>query len=265
MSFASKFPEWVRIRDMYFWMTAFIIAKNNIVREYQNSFLGVVWTVLLPLIQVVIFVIIMPMIMSRSIENYPLYLVASFPLWAFISGGLVQSCNAILNQAETIKRCMVSSVVFPIADIMKHFYNYIISFLTMYAFCLVFYVDFDPVVLLLPLFLLPLLITMLAMSITISYIAPYVRDVGYLMHMVVTIMFWFTPVVYPMSVVPADKQWLFWLNPFYILMQPVQQLIFLHQLPTFTDIFANAIVMAISVIGGFFVYRACRSNYVYYL
>ncbi len=266
MSLAAVIPEWTRIRDRYVWMTALIIARNAIMREYQNSFLGVVWTVVLPLIQVIIFAIIMPLIMARPVENYAFFLVASFPLWAFVSGSLVQSCNSIIAHAETIKRCMVSSVIFPIADIMKQFYTYIVSFLTMYFFCVLFYVPLDPLVLAVyPLLILPIFVAVLAASIAISYLAPYVRDVGYLMHMLVNIMFWFTPIVYPITAVPEEYRWLFLFNPFYNLIHPVQQLIFWHMLPSLPDVLRMLAVMVASVVIGYFIYRACRRNYVYYL
>lgn len=265
MSLARYVPEWARIRDKYFWLTAFIIAKNAVMRDYQNSFLGVLWTVILPLIQVVIFAIIMPLIMARPIENYPVYLVASFPLWAFMSSTIVVASQTIIGQAETIKRCMVSSVIFPIADIMKQFYTYLVSFITMYLFCLVFYHTFNPVILWLPLLLPPIVISVMAVSIAISYVAPYVRDVGYFMHMLVNVMFWFTPVVYPLHMVPEQYHWLYWFNPFYILMHPVQQLVFAQTLPDMADIAGMLIVTFISVFLSFLLYRACRRNYVYYL
>ncbi len=265
MSIAQHFPEINRIKDRYFWLTAFIIAKNAVLRDYQNSYLGVLWTVILPLIQVIIFAIILPLIMAHSVENYPLFLVVSFPLWAFISCSLVQACNSIINQAETIKRCMVSSVVFPIADIMKQFYTYMVSFVTMYIFCLFLYGGFDSVVFWLPLLLVPVVVSVMAFSIGVAYLAPYVRDVGYMMNMLVTLMFWFTPVVYPLQAVPEKFHWLYWLNPFYILMHPIQQLVFDHTLPSMVDILALCVVTGICVVGSFFLYRACRRNYVYYL
>lgn len=266
MSLANYIPEFRRVTDRYFWLTAFVIARNSIMREYQSSFLGMMWTVVLPLIQVIIFALIMPLIMKRPVENYPFYLVVSFPLWAFISGALVQGCNSILSQSETIKRCMVSSVVFPIADVMKQFYTYAVSFVTMYIFCLFFYVSFDPyVVLVLPLLLLPIFISILSISIALAYLAPYIRDVGYVMHMLVNIMFWFTPVVYPLELVPAEHHWFFWLNPFFNLMHPVQQLIYGGTMPSVADIEALLLVTTACLGISFAIYRLCRRNYVYYL
>jgi len=191
--------------------------------------------------------------------------VASFPLWVFISGSLVQSCTSILNQGETIKRCMISAVIFPVADIMKNFYNYLVAFLTMYVFCLLFYVEFDPVILMLPVVVLPLVISVLALAIGIAYSAPYIRDVGYFVHLAMNLLFWFTPVVYTLSQVPEQFHWMYWLNPFYVLMHPVQQLVFYHQLPALADLTGLGVVMGLSMIFSFIMYRLCRRNYVYYL
>ena len=80
-----------------------------------------------------------------------------------------------------------------------------------------------------------------------------------------SMLFWFTPIVYPLAHVPAGLQWLFWLNPFYILIHPVQQLIYSHTLPTALDIVALLAVMGAAIIFSGLLYRLCRRNYVYYL
>ena len=260
-----NFPEWQRIKDRYFWQTALMIARNAITRQYQNSYLGMVWTIIMPLIQVIIFVIIMPLIMHRIDVNYPLYLIASFPLWCFISASLIGASKSILEQAETLKRCVVPSVVFPIADVMRQFFTYLVSFATMYGFCLLFYTSFDPVLLWLPVLLVPIFVVVVSLSIAIAYVAPYVRDVGELFQVCTNIAFWFTPVIYPLSAVPVQYHWLFWLNPFFLLMHPVQRLIVAHELPGPLGIFCLFAVTAGAVLFSALLYRKCRRNFVYYL
>ena len=258
-------PEFTRIKDHFFWLTAFVIAKNTVTREHQNSFLGMLWMVIMPLIHIIIFSTIMPLIMARQIENYALYLVASLPLWTFISGSITNACNSILHQAETIKRCIVPAVVFPMAEVMKQFYTYLVSFFTMYIFCALFYSAFHWQIIFLPLLLIPVFFTVMAIAIAVSFAAPYVRDVGYLINIAMSMLFWFTPIVYPLSHVPEHLQWLFWLNPFYVLIHPVQQLVYTQTLPHALDLIALFIVFCGAVVVSGLFYRICRRNYVYYL
>lgn len=257
--------EFKRFSDRYYWMTAFLIAQNAIARQYKNSFLGMVWTMILPLVQVIILSLVMPMIMRFPTQNYVLYLVTSFPLWNFISTSLIQSSSSITNQAETLKRCVVSSTVFPVADVLKGFYTYAVSFATMYGFCLLFLVTFDPLLFLLPLYLLPVVMTVMALSVAISFVSPYIRDTAELMLVGMNIMFWLTPVVYPLAVVPEDMRFWFWLNPFYLMMHPAHQIVYEHQLPGAGITLALIALTAAAIAASYAVYRVCRRNYVYYL
>src|SRR5579871_5358817 len=114
--------------DRHYWQTAVLIAKNSLAKQYRNSFLGMLWTLFQPLTMVFIYMVVMPMIMKVSVAHYSLYLVVSVPTWAFFSGTLVGASNSILGNGETLKRCMISSTVFPVADVLRNAYTYFISF-----------------------------------------------------------------------------------------------------------------------------------------
>lgn len=262
---ARALKEFRRFSDIYYWKTAYIIAQNAIMRQYRNSFLGMTWTVLQPLMQVMIFAIVMPLIMRFPVENYVLYLVISFPLWAFMSMSLVQSSQSIILQAETLKRCIVSSTVFPIADVLKYLYTYLVSFGTMYVFCLLFVVPWDPVLWLLPFYLLPVIVIVMALSVAISFLAPYIRDIGEVMLVGTNVMFWLTPVVYPIEAVPAEVQGWFWLNPFFIMMHPIHDIVYRQTFPGAGLTLALLALTGATIAASYSVYRLCRRNYVYYL
>lgn len=257
--------EFRRFADRYYWLTAYMLAQNSITRQYRNSFLGMAWTVLQPLMQVTIFAIVMPLIMRFPVENYVLYLIVSYPLWAFISVTLIQSSNSIINQAETLKRCVVSSTVFPIADVLRNLYTYFISFTTMYAFSLVFLTPFHSIVLLFPLFLLPIVIIVMAVAVAVAFVAPYIRDIGEFMLIGMNVMFWLTPVIYPLEAIPESVQGWFWLNPFFVMMHPIHEIIYHHRLPGIGAMLALLALTGLAVAVSYAIYRVCRRNYVYYL
>ena len=257
--------EFRRLTDRYYWQTAFMIAQNNITRQYKNSFLGMAWTVLQPLTQVAIFALVMPLIMRFPVQNYVLYLIISYPLWNFFAATLIQSSHSILNQAETLKRCVVSSTVFPIADVLKNLYTYLVSFATMYLFCVLFLAPFDPIVLLLPVYLLPVIAALMALAVAVAFVAPYIRDIGEFTLIGMNVIFWLTPVVYPLEAVPEQVRHWFWLNPFFIMMHPVHELVYYHRLPDAFSTLALLTFSAAAIAAGYAIYRVCRRNYVYYL
>lgn len=251
----------------YYWQTAILIARNGLARQYRNSFLGKFWTMLQPFTMAMVYITIMPLIMKlSSASNYPLYILVSLPLWGFFSGILIASSQSILANGETLKRCMISSTVFPIADVLRGTYMLCLSFFTMYASALLFgYTTLTWHLLLLPVFFLPVLITMISVCVAVAFIAPYVRDVGELVVMGMTITFWLTPVIYTPSSLPAYAMNYMQWNPFYIMMHPLQMLAYDHALPDIADIVRLLGLMCIAIVVGFSIFKVCRRNYVYYL
>jgi lipopolysaccharide transport system permease protein len=264
---ATTFRHFGVFFNPYYWQTAILIARNGLARQYRNSFLGKLWTMLQPFTMAMVYITIMPMIMKlSSVSNYALYIIVSLPLWGFFSGIMIASSQSILANGETLKRCMISSTVFPVADVLRGTYMLFLSFSTMYGVALLFgYTSLTYHILLLPFFFLPVLITMLAICIAIAFIAPYVRDVGELVVMGMTITFWLTPVIYTTASLPPHALSFMEWNPFYIMMHPLQMLAYEHAFPEFADIARLLALMCVAIAVGFSIFKICRRNYVYYL
>ncbi len=252
--------------DKYYWQTAVLIAKNGLARMYRNSFLGILWTLFQPLTMVMIYATMMPMIMRSPVTNYSLYVIISLPVWGFFSAALVGSSQSILSNGETLKRCMVSSSVFPIADVLRHSYTFFISFTTIYIVALLLgLTTFDGLILLVPLYFIPILMIIGSIAISIAFIAPYVRDIGELTSVSMMMLFWLTPTVYQISMLPPKAQFWMRFNPFFIMMHPIQMLAYEHVVPSINDLEHLIGLTIISIVFGFFIFRIFRRNYVYYL
>lgn len=251
----------------YYWQTATLIARNGLARQYRNSFLGKFWTMLQPFTMAMVYITIMPMIMKlSSVSNYALYILVSLPLWGFFSNVLLASSQSILANGETLKRCMISSTVFPVADVLRGTYMLGLSFFTMYGAALLFgHTSITWHLLLLPVFFLPVLVIMLSVCIAIAFIAPYIRDVGEFVVMGMTISFWLTPVVYTPATLPPEALAIMQWNPFYIMMHPLQMLAYEHAVPGMASIARLLALMVVAIVAGFSIFRVCRRNYVYYL
>lgn len=251
----------------YYWQTAILIARNGLARQYRNSYLGKLWAMLQPFTMAMVYTIIMPMIMKlSSVSNYALYIIISLPLWSFFSGVMIASSNSILANGETLKRCMISSTVFPVADVLRGTYMLAFSFCTMYAVALMLgYTSITWHMLLMPVFFLPVLIIMLSVCIAIAFIAPYIRDIGELVVMGMTISFWLTPIVYTPAVLPPSAMEIMLWNPFFIMIHPLQMLAYEHIIPDIASILRLLALMCVAIVVGFSIFRVCRRNYVYYL
>jgi ABC-type polysaccharide/polyol phosphate export permease len=261
-----KMAEINKIFDKYYFLTAVIIAGNSITRQYRDSFLGVLWTVIQPSTQVIIYAVVFSTIMRFPIENYVVYLIAGVVLWGFISSSLIGASNSLISQADTIKRCMISKTIFPIAEVLRNLYTYIVSFFIMYIFIVLFTShEIGISIVLFPIYLGAIVIVLSSLSIALAFLTPYIRDVGDFVSIALNISFWLTPIIYPIEMMPEDKRFLFEFNPFYILIRPIITIIYSNQIPSMYQTITLALLVLVSVIVSYLIYRLCRKNFVYYL
>jgi len=254
-----------RFSDHYYFLTAIIIAQNSVTRQYRDSFLGIIWTVLQPAVQIIVYAQVFSRIMRFPMETYVLYLIGSLLVWQLISSVLTGACNSIIAQGETIKRCIVSLTVFPVADVFRALYTYGISFVVMYGYAVLFLVPFNPMVLALPLFLIPIVIGLMGLSVALAFAAPYVRDIGDVIAVVMSVAFWFTPILYPITAMPENVRPLFEFNPFYIMIRPIAMIVHDGVWPSFYAMATQIGVALFTVAVSYAIYRGCRKNFVYYL
>nr|MCH9812068.1 ABC transporter permease [bacterium] len=223
------------IFDKYYYLTIFTVAKNTVSRRYQDSFLGFLWTLIAPASQIAIYALVMPKIMKFPSESYVPFLISSMLVWMFLSNAIISSATALIANAGMISRCLVSKTIFIIAELLQQFYFFMVSLIIGYSFSCFAYGTFHPNIIFLPLYLIPVLMALLPVLVLISYITVYVKDFKEFIAIAMNFLFWATPVVYPIEVFSPDKRWLFYFNPFYVMIKPISGLIFKGELPSSTS------------------------------
>ena len=251
--------------DKYYYLTIFVIAKNYVTRRYQGSYLGALWTLLSPASQITIYALVMPRIMKFPSESYVPFLISSMLLWMFLNNVIVAGSTALTSNAGMITRCLVSKTIFPLAELLQHLYFFIISLFIGYGFSCFAYGIFNFKALLLPLYLIPILMALAPILIAISFITVYIRDFKELIVIAMNFIFWATPIVYPIEIFPEEKRFIFYFNPFYIMIKPISGLLFRGDLPSYMDMLRLFVLIIISVAISYPIYKKLRKNYVFYL
>ena len=251
--------------DPYYWRSAILIAYCGVARQYRNSYLGALWLLLPAIAMMVIYSIIMPMIMKSDAKSYVPYLLSTLPLWQFIANSLSSSTYSLIANAETLKRCIISSSVFPVADVLKNAYSYFVGFIGMAIFALLFGFDLSWHIFLLPIYLIPVMLTVMCMCVGIAYIAPYIQDIRDAITIAMNVLIWGSAVIYPITAVSEKAQAIIHWNPLYILLEPAINLVHDHQIPSLFVTAKLFGVMFLALSFGYTLYRIGRKNFVYYL
>ena len=106
---------------------------------------------------------------------------------------------------------------------------------------------------------------LIPVMIVISFITVYIKDFKEVITIAMNFIFWATPIVYPIEVFSPDKRWLFYFNPFYVMIKPISGLVFKGEIPSYMDTLRLAALVVISFAISYPLYRKLRKNYIFYL
>ena len=249
-----------------YWRSIIVLTKASLVRMNKHSVLGSVWALLQPFVHMCVISYIFSVLLKQPAELMIKNLAASLPLWSFFN----LSCNnggmALMLRENIIKKSSLSTLMYVIADLSV---GLILLCHGMIAMCIFVAIIYPSAVsltwLLLPIIGAPFVISVLAVAIILAYAVPYIRDIPQLVMMCISTLYWTVPIVYPYSMIPESKQWIFDINPLFILINPVQILIVEGRIADVTCLIKALFVMGLSVSVSMFAYKKLSRKVVYYI
>ena len=170
--------------------------------KYRRSVLGVLWTLLNPLLMMVVLSVVYSNLFKFDIENFPLYLLSGQVMFNFYSDATTSSMNAILGSASLIKKIYVPKYLFVLSRVCSSVINFLAAFLAMILVMLALRVELHYTVFLSFVPVVLLVIFSLGIGLILSAITVKFRDVMHLYSVFVTVIMYLTPVIYPMSILP---------------------------------------------------------------
>lgn len=192
------------------------LLKTSVSKEirgkYKNSFLGVLWSFLNPLLQIAVYALVFPLIMNTN-DNYVIFLVCGLIPWLFFSTAINRSAFTIIENSGIIKKVFFPREILPISIVTSECINFLISTIIIFGFILFTGYGFSPYILYYPLILLVQYVITLGFALILSAITVYVRDLAHFVGVALQLLFYATPICYASGKIPADYQWIMRYNP----------------------------------------------------
>jgi len=181
-----------------------LLVRRDLKSRYKDSVLGFTWTLIRPLIQLLIYYVVIGKFMSaeRGIPNFAIYVFAGLTAYGYFSEMISSSTSSILNNAGLVKKIYMPREVFPLAAVGSATFNFLMQFVILIAATLIarnFPLTPD-VVYLIPSVLI-LLVYGMALGLLFSALNVYLRDIQYLVEVVLLLMLWASPIVYSWEMV----------------------------------------------------------------
>ena len=232
------------------------LLKTNIKKEvrgkYKKSFLGILWSFLNPLLQIAVYAIIFPLILKNTQENYVVFLCVGLIPWTYFVTTITQCTSTVINNGNIIKKVFFPREILPISIVTSNTVNFLISTLIIIAFIIFDGMSLTKYIIFYPLILLVQYVLLLAISLILSAVTVYLRDLEHLIGVALQVLFYATPIVYASNSIPENFQFIMKINPMASIIDAYRNIFYYQTCP---DIKSILIWLAISVVFCFIGYK----------
>jgi lipopolysaccharide transport system permease protein len=209
MKVLQFFKDIFLYKDLLYYLTS-----KELKLKYKYSVLGIVWSLVNPLMMIVIYTIAFKLILRIDIENYSILVFTGLLPWIFFQTTVSQSASSIIGNSSLIGKVYFPRSILPLSLVISNYINFLFTLIVLFAAILFFKIKLTWSLMLLPVFLLLLLIFVLGIALLISSTTTKFRDIAYLTEIFFTAWFYLTPIIYPFSMVPDNLKLLIFFNPF---------------------------------------------------
>lgn len=225
------------------------LLKTNVKKEirgkYKNSFLGVLWSFLNPLLQIVVYAVIFQFILKNPQENYAIFLCCGLIPWTFFSSTVTRSAFTMIENGNIIKKVYFPREILPISIVTSEAVNFMISTIIILGFVIFGGLGISKYILLYPLVLLAQYLLLIGISLIISSISVYVRDLQHLIGVAMQLLFYATPIVYASETIPDNFKWILYLNPMTYIINGYRDIFYNQRM---IDIVSTLLLIIISIV-----------------
>jgi ABC-type polysaccharide/polyol phosphate export permease len=197
----NKKIDWRRrIKELYSYR---YLLQNMIVRDlkvrYKNSILGVLWSLLNPLLMMVVFTLVFSIMMQSGIRQYSVFILVGLLPWNFFSSSLMIGATSVTSGASLVKKVYFPREALPIAVVMSGLVNFALAFLVLLIFLYASGLGLTRHALWIPALLVTQVIFTLGLCLFLSALHVFYRDVAMILDAGMLAWFFLTPVFYPLE------------------------------------------------------------------
>lgn len=189
------------------------LVSRDIKIKYRKSILGVLWTLLNPLLMMIVLAVVFSNLFKFDIENFPLYLLSGQIVFNFYNDATTSSMTSVIGNAALIKKVYVPKYMFVLSRVFSSFINLLASVTALMLVMIAMRAELHWTVILAVIPLILLVLLSLGIGLILAAVTVKFRDIEHLYSVFTTALMYLTPVIYPMSILPEWLYHVVMLNP----------------------------------------------------
>ncbi len=195
------------------------LIRNLVVRDlkarYKSSVLGYFWSLLNPLLMILLFYFVFRTLLGSPIVNFHIFLMVALLPWNYFAGGMTEGMTSIIGNANLVKKVYFPREILPLSTLLANLINFLLSLPVLFAVIFITGGSVTSAVLLLPVIVVIESVFLLGMILLLSALAVFFRDVTHIMGVIIQLWFFVTPVFYSLESFgrPVFVKLMRWINP----------------------------------------------------
>lgn len=191
------------------------LVSREVKRKYARSYLGIMWSVLNPLMSMAVMSMIFSTIFKRSIENFPIYYLTGSIFWSLFSEATNSAMTALVDNRMMLMKVKLSKQTFVIARMFTALTNFGYTCVAYMLMLIIFRVRLTPYMLLFPIDVLFIMLFSVGIGFMLSIFYVFFGDIKYLYSVLLTLWMYLSAVFYPIDRLSDMMQWIIRKNPVY--------------------------------------------------
>lgn len=215
-----------------------VLAKTDYALRYYGSKLGLLWALINPIFQILVYYLCFTYLVFRNKEtDFILYLFLGIISWSFFSSGTRQGLGTLFKKKYLLESTQINKFDFFISGILTNSFQFLISLLIYFAFSLIMGVNYSFLVIyFVPIFFTMVFFTM-GVSMILSVLKVYFHDINQIWDMFILIGFWSIPIIWDYKIIYETYPILLYINPFTGIVINIRKIFTYNEVPDITILY----------------------------
>lgn len=240
------------------------LVRRDIRNKYRNSILGVLWSLLDPLLSMIVLTIVFSTLFHR-VHDYPVYYLSGQLTYSLFSGGSRQAMSSLIGSANIWKSVYVPKYLYALSSVLSNFVTFALSLVVLFAIMLVLGVDFTVYMIFASLPILVLLIMTFGVGLIVGTLNVFFRDIEHLYSVLMLMLMYALPIFYPADILPPQFKFIQAYNPLYYILVCMRDCFYYGKLYSLTDILIPTVAAFIFLGIGIFMLRRYQDRFILYV
>ncbi|ANE48909.1 hypothetical protein SY83_13110 [Paenibacillus swuensis] len=230
-------------------------TSSELRSRYRGSVFGMLWTFMIPLLMLGVYTLIFSTIMRMDVENYSVFLFVGLLPWLNFSATVNTSTGIYIRNSNIIKKIYFPREVLPLANVLTGNINYLYGMVILIAALYISGIGLSVYALYFPLILIIQSILTFAIVLILSSLTVYFRDIEHITNILTMLWFYFTPIIYPSTLIPQKYKQIFELNPVAPIVKAYQDIFYYQKSPDFASLAICACIFTLLLFFAYYLHH----------